>query len=223
MKESRKVWVTRDEPADGPLSTALRAAGLEVVNEPVITRRVINDARDEILSLGENDWLVLTSAFAVKAVHQPDTAVFKLAVVGLATKQAAEDAGWAVDFVSVGGDATSLFAELAPRAASRTICYPRSSQAIPPTLSDDITLLCPVAYETAPREYRTEVVDEVDVIAVASPSAVRGVLAAGKVNKPFASIGATTSAALRELGVEPWVEAPEKSFASLARAIANMP
>ena len=216
-----KVWVTRDEPVDGPLSTALRAAGLEVVNEPVITRRVISDARDEILSLGENDWLVLTSAYAVKAAHQPETVVFKVAVVGQATKQAAQDAGWTVAFVSKGGDATSLFAELAPRAAGQTICYPRSSQAIPPTLSDDITLLCPVAYETEPCEYRIEVVDEIDVIAVASPSAVRAVLATGKVDKPFASIGPTTSAALRELDIEPWVEAPEKSLDSLAEAIAK--
>ena len=214
-----KVWVTRDESADGPLSTALRQAGLEVVNEPVITRRVISDARDEILSLGENDWLVLTSAYAVKAAHQPETVVFKVAVVGQATKQAAQDAGWTVAFVSEGGDATSLFAELAPRAAGRTICYPRSSQAKPPLLADDITLLSPVAYETVPREYRTEVVDEVDVIAVASPSAVRAVLVTGKMDKSFASIGPTTSAALRELGLEPWVEALDKSFTSLARVI----
>lgn len=211
-----KVWVTRDEPADGPLSTALRAAGLEVVNEPVITRWVVSDCRDEIESLSEGDWLVLTSAFALKAVHQPGKVVFKVAVLGAATKQAAEDAGWIVEYVSEGGDATSLFTELAPHAASRTICYPRSSQAKPPLLPADITLLCPVAYETAPREYRTELADEVDVIAVASPSAVRAI---GKVDKPFASIGPTTSAALRELGIEPWVEAPEKSFPSLTRAI----
>ena len=59
-----KVWVTRDEPVDGPLSTALRAAELEVVNEPVITRRVISDARDEIRSWGENDGLVLARGVA---------------------------------------------------------------------------------------------------------------------------------------------------------------
>lgn len=218
-----KVWVTRDEPADGPLSTALRAAGLEVVNEPVITRRVVNDARDEIQTLQENDWLVLTSAYAVEAVHRPDKVVFNVAVVGQATKQAAQNSGWTVAFISEGGDATSLFAELAPRAGGRMICYPRSSQAQPPELASDITLLCPVAYETKPCPYRTEVVNEVDVIAVASPSAVRAVLATGKVDKPFASIGPTTSAALRELGLEPGVEAPDKSFPSLARVIAEMP
>ncbi|MCH7634149.1 MAG: uroporphyrinogen-III synthase, partial [Proteobacteria bacterium] len=200
-----KVWVTRDEPSDGPLSTALRQAGLEVVNEPVLTRRVVSDCRAEIESLREGDWLVFTSAFAVKAAHQPDPVVFKVASVGEATKQAAEDAGWIVDFVSEGGDGASLFAELAPLSGGRTICYPRSSQAKPPILASDITLLSPVAYETEPRPYRAEVVNEVDVIAVASPSAVRAVLATGKVNKPFASIGPTTSAALRELVIEPWV------------------
>lgn len=213
-----KVWVTRDEPADGPLATDLRAVGLEVISEPVLTRRVVSDCEAEIDSLVAGDWLVLTSAYAVKAVHLPGKVVFKVAVVGAPTRQAAEDAGWIVVYVSEGGDASSLFAELEPHAAGQTICYPRSSQAKPPLLPDDITLLNPFAYETEPCHYRAEVVNEVDVIAVTSPSAVWAI---GRVNKPFASIGPTTSSALRDFSIKPWVEAAEKSFASLAQAIAD--
>jgi uroporphyrinogen-III synthase len=37
----------------------------------------------------------------------------------------------------------------------------------------------------------------------------------------FASIGPTTSEALRAIGIEPWVEALEPTFEFLARAIAD--
>jgi uroporphyrinogen-III synthase len=49
-----RVWVTRDEETVGPLSTALRAAGLTVVHEPVLARRVVNDAADTISQLGSD-------------------------------------------------------------------------------------------------------------------------------------------------------------------------
>jgi uroporphyrinogen-III synthase len=41
----------------------------------------------------------------------------------------------------------------------------------------------------------------------------------GTVDLPYASIGQTTTAALRAAGIEPWVEAAEPSFEALARAI----
>ena len=56
------------------------------------------------------------------------------------------------------------------------------------------------------------------VVAVASPSAARAV---GRVDLPFASIGPTTTGALRELDVEPWAEACEPTFTALAQAIAE--
>ena len=59
------VWVTRDEKSDGPLSSALRSAGLGVILEPVLERRVVTDAADVIARLGPDDWLVLTSVYAV--------------------------------------------------------------------------------------------------------------------------------------------------------------
>ena len=61
------------------------------------------------------------------------------------------------------------------------------------------------------------VIERVEVVSVASPSAVE---AAGPVDLPFASVGPTTSAALRKSGREPWLEAPTPSFDALASAIA---
>lgn len=216
-----KVWVTRDElPREGPLSKALHQAGLEAVCEPVIERQVVYDARAEIEALGENDWLVLTSVFAVGAIGDPPVIRCKVAVVGEATKRAAEAKGLRVEHLSQGGDARSLFEELAAKAIGRTVCYPRSSQAkLPgPEFCEGVSLVSPITYETTTREYRRSVINDINVIAVTSPSAVRAI---GVVDKPYGSIGPTTTAALRELGIEPWVEAPVKNFTSLAQAIAD--
>ena len=84
----------------------------------------------------------------------------------------------------------------------------------------EIALVSPVVYETNRRAYRREVALACDAIAVASPSAARAI---EPIEKPCASIGPTTSAALRELGIEPWVEAKSRSFESLAEAIAAGP
>jgi uroporphyrinogen-III synthase len=213
-----KVWVTRDESADGPLSKALGEARLEPVLEPVIERRVLDDARDAIARLRPDDWLVLTSAYAIEAVAIGDGCAARVAVVAEASRRAALKRGLRVELVSPDGTGAGLFRTLGERARGARVLYPRSSLAAVPDMPADVTIESLVLYETAPREWRRGVIDEVDVVAVASPSAVRAV---GAVGLPFASIGAVTSAALRGLGIEPWVEAREPSFGGLAEAIAR--
>jgi uroporphyrinogen-III synthase len=213
-----KVWVTRDETADGPLSTALRDAGLQPVLEPVIARRVLGDARQEIAQLGPDDWLVLTSVFAVEVVAVEAACAARVAVVGEATRLGAVARGLRVELVSADGTAAGLFGQLAEHARGATVLYPRSSLAEVPGLPAGTRLISPVLYETVPRAWRRHVLEEVDVIAVASASAVR---AAGAVDLPFASIGPSTTRALLESGRKPWVEADEPSFRALARAIAD--
>jgi uroporphyrinogen-III synthase len=211
-----RVWVTRDEPDDGPLSTALREAGLEPVLEPVVDRRVLDDARDAIARLGPGDWLVLTSTYAIGAVDVGDGCAAPVAVVGEASRRAAIARGLRVELVSPTGTGEGLFRALAERARAGTVLYPRSSLAAVPGMPPEVTVQSPVLYETVVRSWRRGVIDEVDVVAVASPSAVRAV---GPVDLPIASIGPTTSAAVRGLGVEVWVEAREPSFGGLAEAI----
>jgi uroporphyrinogen-III synthase len=213
-----KVWVTRDEPADGPLSAALRDAGLEPVLEPVITRRVLTDARSHIAALGPDDWLVLTSVYAVEAVAVEGGCAARVAVVGEASRRAALARGLRVELVSADGTGAGLFRELPERAAGSTVLYPRSSLAEEPRLPPGFRFISPILYETVRRAWRTGIVHRVDVIAVASRSAVHAV---GTIDLPFASIGPTTTAALRLAGIEPWVEAAEPSFEALARAIAD--
>lgn len=212
-----RVWVTRDETSDGPLSNALRARGLAVVLEPVLARRVLPEALEAISRLSPDDWLVLTSPYAIEAAACPAARVPRVAVVAEPSRCLAEAKGMRVELVSSGGDGSSLFAELRAAVNSGKVCYPRSSLAEAPRPWPGVELDCPVLYKTTERDYDRGVVEKVDVVAVASPSAVRAV---GLVKLPFASIGPTTSQAIRELGTEPWLQAPEPGFEALAAAIA---
>ncbi len=264
-----RVWVTRDEEPDGPLSTALRTAGLTAVHEPVLTRHVLNDAGDAIGQLGPDDWLVLTSVYAVEAVATDPARIPRVAVVSEVSRRAAHDRGFRVELVSADGGAKALFAELRSKVSTGKVCYPRSSLARPPEPWPGIQLISPVLYETTARVFDRTVITRVDIVSVASPSAVETILLnteprasaraderitadpstappggggqrgggvqknsnedAGSMTRPisvalrelpFASIGPTTSNALRRIGIEPAIEASERSFDSLARAIA---
>ncbi len=213
-----RVWVTRDEPRDGRLSTALRKVGLTPVWEPVLERHIVDDAGEEIARLGPEDWLVLTSAFAVEAIAAKRTCPARIAVVGAATDKAVRARGLQVDLVASDKTGRSLFDDLRTKVSKGMICYPRSSLADAPVPWPGVELICPVVYETRARDFDRSVISRVDVISVASPSAVAAV---GLADRPFASIGPSTTAAVRKLGREPWIEAPDRSFESLAQSIAN--
>ncbi len=126
------VWVTRDEKPDGPLSRALRAAGLTPVHEPVMEQRVIDDGHEAIARLGPNDWLVLTSVYAIEVVAPEPARIPRVAVVGEASRRAAEARGFRVELVGSGAGVKSLFEVLRDRTTRGKVCYPRSSLATPP-------------------------------------------------------------------------------------------
>ncbi len=213
-----KVWVTRDEAPDGPLGSALQAVGLTPILEPVVERRVLTDAADALRQLGPDDWLVLTSVFTIEQIHAELARVPRVAVVGEITRGEAEARGLRVGLVAAGENRESLWEVIRRTVSKGMVCYPRSSLAPPPEPWGDVRVLSPVLYETVARPFDRTVIDRVDVIAVASPSAVEAI---GRVERPFASIGPSTSQALRSLGVEPWVEAPRRTFEALAEAIAS--
>lgn len=212
-----RVWVTREEPADGPLCAALREHGLTAVLEPVIERCVVAEPAELLRELGPGDWLVLTSPFAIYAADCRAARVPNVAVVGEPSRQLAESLGLRVALVSPEPTGRSLWRTLRQRVSGARVCYPRSSQAPMPEGWPGVRLSAPILYETRERSFDRSVVGRVDVIAVASPSAVKAV---GRQELPFASIGPTTTAALRRLGLEPWVEARPPSLPALAKAIA---
>jgi uroporphyrinogen-III synthase len=213
------VWVTRDENDDGPLSTALRARGLTVLLEPVLQRRIVADPAELVRGLRPDDWLVLTSVYAIEAVGEvPGAGVPQAAVVGESSRRTAEQHGLRVALVCKDGHGDTLFTRLRETVHFGIVCYPRSAQAEPPKPWPGVELRTPILYDTVPRAFDHHVAQKASIAAVASPSAFE---ALGDIDIPLASIGRTTSEAIRRRHREPAVEASYPSFEHLAAAIAD--
>ncbi len=211
-----RVWVTRDESEGGPLSRALRNAGVDVLLEPVLERRVVDELPVDFESLCENDWLVLTSAFAVDALPEHMLHTPKLAAVGPATKNALEARGARCALMGPGPGVDALFTSLRRKSPTGRVVYARSNLADVPTSHGFSSFSAPIVYETTRRAFDFDRVSSATVIAVTSPSAVS---ALKNETRPFASLGPTTSRAVQSAGHELWVEAPTPSLEALAQAI----
>jgi uroporphyrinogen-III synthase len=155
------VVVTRDEPADGPLSRELRALGLQVLGWPVLSIGGTgnHDALEQALGrLNQFDWLVFASQHAVAEVvlRVPvPPAYLNIAAVGERTAQALSAAGWQVTAVPRQQSAEGLVAELAPQLTPGTrILFPAGSRSLPTLregLSDAGAIVTQVeAYSTLP-------------------------------------------------------------------------
>ena len=229
------VVVTRDEGADGPLSSALFTRGARVVSYPTIAIQAPQDPAplDEALAdLSRYDWLVFTSAHAVEAActrpawsqaWSRSSTRPRVAAVGATTSAA----------LARFGLAAVLAAQGRPR-----VLWPRSNIARP-ELPEALrragaSLTAPVAYRTVPEGaeraaaiLRLLEAGAIDAFAFMSPSSARNLAAAlergdlrmlsGRV--VVASIGPTTTTALRALGAPPDVEASERTAEGLAACL----
>lgn len=213
-----RVWVTRDEAENGPLCVALTHAGLDPVLEPVLQRTTITDAAEDLARLEPDDWLVLTSIYAVGAVAVGPARVPRVAVVGEKTHSAAIARGFRVELVSPDSTRDGLFRALRDRVDCGIVCYPRSSLAKAPKAWSGVTMRSPILYRTEQRDFDRSTIERVDMISVTSPSAVDII---DSTDRPFASVGPTTTRALQKKGIGPVVEASDRSFESLASAIAD--
>lgn len=109
--EGKRVLVTRAAHQAGKLSEGLRAVGAEPVEVPVLEIQPPADLApldNALRSLDSYDWLILTSANAVRALQErADSIVLqltpnsrpKVAAVGEATAAAARECGLRVDLV----------------------------------------------------------------------------------------------------------------------------
>jgi uroporphyrinogen III methyltransferase / synthase len=134
----RTVVVTRDEPADGPLSAHLRALGLQVLSWPVVRVAPVEDAAPLEAALSEAarlDWIVFTSRHAVEAVAarlgvRPEH--LRIAAVGASTASALGEHGWTPNVVPEQPSAAGLLVALTPliRPGARVL-FPASSRVLP--------------------------------------------------------------------------------------------
>jgi uroporphyrinogen-III synthase len=236
----RRVAVTRDEPDDGPLHAALRAAGLDPHPCPVL---VEHPAPVEALSaaaaaLDDVEWLVCASARAVRALRAvrpgPWTARLRTAAVGLATARALTDAGTVAPIVGDGAGAEALWARLAgegPWTDRRVLVLTTPGGRT--TLAERLRHAgarvhdCE-AYRMAPRAAAAIACDWAAAApaaaVIASPRAAEilaAAVGAEALRRPaIVAIGATTAAALARLDV-PCRVAPAADFAAAARAVAG--
>jgi len=220
-RDGWRVWVTRDEGQDGPLCTALRAAGRVPVLEPVLELLQVLEPSAlvrPLQALTRRDWLVLTSARAVEALPRVSVDA-RVGVVGRATRQAAEAAGLSVALESCDGTGAGLWKELDRRAGrGARVLFPRAELAEVPVLPG-VDIDAPIVYATHTRTFDRTVAARVSAVTFASPSAVRVAAEALRGRRLVAlSIGPTTSAALAAVAPELDVrQAAEPTFGALAR------
>lgn len=232
-----RVLVTRDREASKRFARRLEQLGAAPMICPAIEIRFRDPpGLDEALAaLDRFDWLILTSANAVRAIAarferldlDPVSSLgqTRIAVVGPVTSAELERLGGRADVVSSSGDADGVATDLqAIGIEGELILFPASSIARPELArrlrEAGAGVVQLSVYETvAPEDLSVPGPEEVDVATFASPSAVRHV--AGVVSPawfrrvPLACIGRTTAAAAREAGaLEPAIAA-EPSMAGI--------
>jgi len=242
----RRIVVTRPRHQAGPLSSALRELGAEVVEAPAIRIEPPLDLGplDAALARLETyDWIVFTSANGVEAffgrlaelaLPAPERAAF--AAIGPATAEALGERGPEATVVPERFVAEEVFDALASRGfvEGRRFLLPRADiarEALPRLLRGagaEVDVV--VAYRTVPDtsgvRAAAEAVarGEIDAVTFTSASTVWSFFealdpAAVRGRTAAASIGPITSAALDELGMPPDVEAEAYTIDGLVDAI----
>ena len=214
-----RVWVTRVEGEDGELARELRQCGLIPVVEPVLEMHLVHKTLGDVANLHPDDWLVLTSPFAIRSVAAVVVPNQRIAVIGQSSATLAQSLGLNVQLISPTSNATGLWKQLALQEPGRNICFPRSSLASIPQL-DGLHVHAPVLYSVEPRKFDIEVASRSDIVSFTSASAVLSVLnRLERLELPVVSIGPSTSKTLRQKGIAAVVEAEERTLYSVAKAV----
>ena len=202
-----RILLTRPEGRNEKLSDALRAAGHDVVCEPLIA---VEPLGDEPIDLDGYDWLILTSATGAREVRRRARGrARRVAAIGRATAEAFGGA----DVIARDSTQEGLLAEL-PRPAGRVLFA--GAESARRLLVDELNADFVPLYRTL--ELRPETVPAADLVVLASPSAARAFAGRGR-RTPAISIGPETTAAARELGLTVAAEAATHDLDGLIAAV----
>lgn len=240
------VVVTRDESADGPLSTRLRSLGADVLQWPTVEVHPPDDAAplsDALRNLESYDWIVFSSQHAVTAVtslRRRCPSDVHVAAVGTATAEALRLAGWPVEVVPEVHGSDGLVAALARHSElpGLHVLYPASAIARP-TVKAELERLGARVDQVTTYEVRDARLDpaacvasldsgRVRAITFASPSALealRRIVGTERCDAMLrglavAVIGPTTASALTAAGIHHAVVASPSTLDGLAQATA---
>jgi uroporphyrinogen-III synthase len=218
-----RVVVTRDEPAGGPLATALARAGLEPIRCPVVREAEPLDAAPlarAAADLDRYDWLVVASRRAVESLIRARggrvlPAALRTAAVGAGTAEALAAHGATATLTAPDAGSRALIERLARESFSgRRVLLPRADGGSGDVaaalrgagaIADEV-----VAYRTI--ELEPEAVraawpsPEPDAAVIASPSAARALILAIGVERLnrldlLVAIGPTTAAEIARAGL----------------------
>jgi len=223
------VAVTRARAQASGLAAKLRALGATVIDAPAIRIEALDV---ELPRLSDYDLLVLTSPNGVEALfrHGRDARALAgptIAVIGPGTAAALRARGVEADVVPSRAVGEGLAEALGGRTFRRALIAgaQEARDVVPDALRSagtevDVVALYRTVAEPLSDEARARALGA-DWSTFASASAVRHFhAAAGTLDGPrLASIGPVTSAALRELGHEPDLEAPDHTPDGLVAAL----
>jgi uroporphyrinogen-III synthase/uroporphyrinogen III methyltransferase/synthase len=247
----RRVLVTRALHQAGKLSGGLRALGAVPVEVPVLEIRppASFEPLDAALrQLDGYDWLILTSANAVRALVERTAALgialvqparLKVAAVGEATAVEARKAGLQIAFLPEAYVAESLVEGLLVSAAGKRILLARAAVArdvIPDALRaagaevDVVDAYRNALPEGAPEQLRRAVAEGLDAVTFTSSSSVTHLAEAARkagivwplAGVPAVSIGPITSQTLCDLGWPPTAEAEPSDIPGLIAAVVRV-
>jgi uroporphyrinogen-III synthase len=249
--EGKRIVVTRAVEQSRDLMARLENMGAIVLLFPAVSFSEPSDTvvlDRAIRSLAEYDWILFTSANAVRffagrcrklGVEPSQEGNYLCAAVGPATASAVAAEGFSVDHVAQEFLGSALARELSASLAGKKILLPRSERARPDlpnalkAVGADVMEI--VAYHTGgvgviePEVMQAIREAQVDVISFFSPSAIENMrvelgeelLSRLGAKAAMAAVGPVTASALRSAGLLVAIEAPLATSKSLAAAIAN--
>lgn len=188
-----RVLVTRAAERAQPLVDALRNAGFEPVECPLIETEPIGDGP---IDIRDYDWVIVTSAAGVEQLARRHIgALPRVAAIGPATADALRRHGLPVDFVPRTSTQEGLVEEF-PRPVGRALFV--GAEGARDVIASELPAEVRAVYRT--RKLRPDPLPEGDVALLASPSAAEAFaeLAAGI---PVVTIGPQTTKAALDVGL----------------------
>ena len=242
---NRRILITRAKGQASALATQLESLGATPILIPTIEIAPPSSycAMDAALAaIRSFDWLIFTSVNAVQSfvdrarLLKLDPAAKRVAAIGAATAKTALEAGMSVDLVPSQAVAESLAEALSPHASNASMLLARAAAArdiLPDTLTAagaNVTIV--EAYRNVIPSGSIALLRSLfasnppDAITFTSGSTATNLVAlldAGALKIPdrvmLASIGPITSQVMRDLDLEPTIEAREATIPELVEAL----
>jgi uroporphyrinogen-III synthase len=248
---NRRILITRTRRQASDLAVQLEALGAITILVPtieIVPPESYAPLDRALADLDTFDWLLFTSTNAVEAFAERmklrDSVSFsgavKIAVVGPATARAVEAIGLQAALLPPRYVAESLAESLAPHVSDCRVLLVRAEEArdvLPDTLtrSGAVVTVVPAYRNRTPIDSIPTIQQvflapnvQIDAVTFTSASTARNLVAlldAASLTLPsgiaLASIGPITSDALRELGLNPSIEASEPTIPALVYAVAE--